>query len=35
MFESLEATLFPVVVKINEYLSNYIMVFMLIVVRVW
>ncbi len=31
----LEATLFPVVAKINEYLSNYILVFLLIGVGLW
>lgn len=32
---SLEANLFPVVAKINEYLSNYILVFLLIGVGLW
>ena len=32
---SLEATLFPVVAKINEYLSNYILVFLLLGVGLW
>ena len=31
----LEAALFPIVVKINEYLSNYILVFLLIGVGLW
>ena len=31
----LEATLFPIVAKINEYLSNYILVFLLIGVGLW
>ncbi len=31
----LEAVLFPIVVKINEYLSNYILVFLLIGVGLW
>ena len=35
MMASLEAALFPVVVKINEYLSNYILVFLLIGVGLW
>ena len=32
---SLEASLFPVVAKINEYLSNYILVFLLLGVGLW
>ena len=32
---SLEASLFPVAAKINEYLSNYILVFLLIGVGLW
>ena len=32
---SLEANLFPIVAKINEYLSNYILVFLLIGVGLW
>ena len=35
MFESIESTLFPIVCKINEYLSNYILVFLLIGVGLW
>jgi len=35
MLESLEAVCLPVVVKINEYLSSYILVFMLIAVGLW
>ena len=31
----LEAALFPIVAKINEYLSNYILVFLLIGVGLW
>ncbi len=31
----LEATLFPIVAKVNEYLSNYILVFLLIGVGLW
>ena len=31
----LEAILFPIVAKINEYLSNYILVFLLIAVGLW
>lgn len=32
---SIENTLYPVVVKINEYLSNYILVFLLLGVGIW
>ena len=32
---ALEHTLFPVVAKINEYLSNYILVFMLVGIGLW
>ena len=32
MLESLEATLYPIVVNINNYLSSYILVFLLIAV---
>ncbi len=35
MLESLEATLFPIVANINTYLSNYILVFLLIAVGLW
>ena len=35
MLASLEATLFPVVARINEYLSNYILVFLLVGVGLW
>ena len=35
MFASLEAVLYPVVCRINEYLSNYILVFLLIGVGLW
>ena len=35
MFGSLETALYPVVIKINEYLSNYILVFLLIAVGLW
>ena len=35
MLESLEATLYPIVVNINSYLSNYILVFLLVGVGVW
>ena len=35
MFASLEAVLYPVVCQINEYLSNYILVFLLIGVGLW
>ena len=35
MFENLEAALLPVVVNINNYLSSYILVFLLIAVGLW
>ncbi len=35
MISGLESILFPIVSKINEYLSNYILVFMLVGVGVW
>ena len=35
MFASLEAVLYPVVCQINEYLSNYILVILLIGVGLW
>jgi AGCS family alanine or glycine:cation symporter len=35
MFASLEAVLYPVVCRINEYLSNYILVILLIGVGLW
>lgn len=35
MFESIEAALFPIVSNINTYLSNYILVFLLIGVGLW
>ena len=35
MFASVEAVLYPVVCQINEYLSNYILVFLLIGVGLW
>ena len=35
MFESIEAALFPIVSDINTYLSNYILVFLLIGVGLW
>ena len=35
MFASIESALFPIVTKINEYLSNYILVFLLIGVGLW
>ena len=35
MFTSLESTLYPFVVKFNEYLSNYILVFLLLGVGIW
>ena len=33
--QAIEATLFPIVSKINEYLSNYILVFLLVGVGLW
>ena len=35
MFASIESALFPIVTKINEYLSNYILVFLLLGVGLW
>ena len=35
MFASIESALFPIVAKINEYLSNYILVFLLLGVGLW
>lgn len=35
MFEIIENTLFPLVAKFNEYLSNYILVFLLLGVGIW
>ena len=35
MFTTLENTLYPFVVKFNEYLSNYILVFLLLGVGIW
>lgn len=35
MFTSIESSLYPIVVKINEYLSNYILMFLLIGVGLW
>jgi len=35
MIESFEAALYPIVVKMNEYLSSYILVFLLIAVGLW
>ena len=31
----LESVLFPIVSKINEYLSNYILIFLLVGVGLW
>ena len=31
----IESTLFPIVAKINEYLSNYILIFLLVGVGLW
>ena len=33
--QAIESVLFPVVCKINEYLSNYILVFLLVGVGLW
>ena len=35
MLESIEAALYPIVVKINEYLSSYILIVLLIAVGLW
>ncbi|MBQ2830601.1 MAG: sodium:alanine symporter family protein [Oscillospiraceae bacterium] len=35
MFESFEAVLYPIVSKINTYLSNYVLVFLLVGVGLW
>ena len=35
MFASLEAVLYPIVCHINDYLSSYILVFLLIGVGLW
>ena len=35
MIESIEAALFPIVCRINEYLSNYILVFLLLGIGFW
>ena len=35
MFETLENVIYPFVVKFNEYLSNYILVFLLVGIGVW
>ena len=35
MIASIEATLYPIVCKINEYLSNYILVFLLMGIGLW
>ena len=35
MFESIESTLYPIVCDINTYLSNYILVFLLLGVGLW
>ena len=35
MFESIESTLYPIVCNINTYLSNYILVFLLLGVGLW
>ena len=33
--QAIESVLFPIVCKVNEYLSNYILVFLLIGVGLW
>ena len=35
MFASVESALLDIVVKINTYLSNYILVFLLVAVGLW
>ena len=35
MIETIEKTLYPLVVQFNEYLSNYILVFLLIGIGIW
>ncbi len=35
MFETIEKVLYPLVVQFNEYLSNYILVFLLVGIGVW
>ena len=35
MLESIEAALYPVVVKVNEYLSSYVLIVLLIAVGLW
>ena len=35
MLASIEATLYPIVANINTYLSNYILVFLLVGVGLW
>ncbi|MBQ8558858.1 MAG: sodium:alanine symporter family protein [Tyzzerella sp.] len=35
MLESIESTLYPIVVKMNEYLSSYILIVLLIAVGLW
>ena len=35
MFATMEAALYPAVVKINTYLSSYILIFLLIAVGLW
>lgn len=35
MLQSIEATLYPIVVKVNEYLSSYILIVLLIAVGLW
>ena len=35
MLQSIEKTLYPIVVSINEYLSSYILIFLLVAVGLW
>ncbi len=35
MFESIESALFPIVTTVNTYLSNYVLVFLLVAVGLW
>ena len=35
MISTLESILYPIVVKFNEYLSNYILVFLLVGIGIW
>ena len=35
MLQSIESSLYPIVVKVNEYLSSYILIVLLIAVGLW